>query len=246
MNSRSLTIRTAVVLALSLIITTTTFADFTPKRRAVNPASDSATALLTGTVLDATTGAPVLAVFVTSGKRSGHTDHHGNFFIKLVPGTPAPLTFARSGYETFTTTVSVRGDEAQTFRLIPKATVNIRTSAGASYDVDPETVEFGYVAPFSGYNKDTKLNLCKGGGESFMPDRTEIKRITGAAQLNDPKCCAQFSIPAINVELKSGGTTTAGFVDACFGYKVDIVAQDHVTALPVYFHFTDLAEVTFP
>jgi len=163
-----------------------------------------------------------------------------------VPGTPAPLTFARSGYETFTTTVSVRGDEAQTFRLIPKATVNIRTSAGASYDVDPETVEFGYVAPFTGYNKDTKLNLCKGGGESFMPDRTEIKRITGAAQLNDPKCCAQFSIPAINVELKSGGTTTAGFVDACFGYKVDIVAQDHVTALPVYFHFTDLAEVTFP
>jgi len=176
----------------------------------------------------------------------GHTDDHGNFFIKLVPGTPAPLTFARSGYETFTTTVSVRGDEAQTFRLIPKATVNIRTSAGASYDVDPETVEFGYVAPFTGYNKDTKLNLCKGGGESFMPDRTEIKRITGAAQLNDPKCCAQISIPAINVELKSGGTTTAGFVDACFGYKVDIVAQDHVTALPVYFHFTDLAEVTFP
>jgi len=53
MNSRSLTIRTAVVLALSLIITSTTFADSTPKRRAVNPASDSATALLTGTVLDA-------------------------------------------------------------------------------------------------------------------------------------------------------------------------------------------------
>jgi len=245
MNSRSL-IRTASLLALSLTITSTVFAQTAPKRRAVNPGIASATATLTGIVLDATTGAPVIAVLVTSAGRRGHTEEHGNFFIKLVPGTAAPLTFTRSGYETFSTTVTIAGDDTQTFRLIPKATARIRTTAGATYDVDPETIEFGYAAPFSGYIKDTKLNLCKVGGESFTPDRADIKRITPGALMNDPKCCAQASIPTISVELKSGGTTTGGFADSCYGYKVDIVGQDHVTTNPVYFHFSDVVAVTFP
>lgn len=250
MNSRSQMIRTAAVLILSLIVPFTSVIAQS-KRRAVRPSSGSvpappATALLSGTLVDSTTNAPVVAALVRVGSRSGRTDAQGKFAIKLSPGIAQTVSFERTGYDTLTTTITINGDESMTFRLIPHATVKVRMTAGPTYEIDPETIEFGYVAPFSGYNKDTKLNLCKSGGDAFQPDRSEIKHITTGATLTDPKCCAQGPIPAINVELKTGGTTTAGFVDACFDYKVDVIGLDHVTAQPVYVHFSDIAELTFP
>jgi hypothetical protein len=253
MNSSSRMIRTAAVLALSLVITSVVSAEPQTKRRAVKPGSGVSggvtpaqpTALLTGTILDSTTNAPVVGVTVRVSNRSGHSDAHGNFFIKLVPGEASALTFDRTGYDPFSSTVTISADQAQTFRMIPGATVKIRMTSGVTSELDLETVEFGYVAPFAGYNKDTTLNLCKSGGESFKPDRADLKHITAATTMTDAKCCAD-PLPAINVELKSGGTTTAGFADACFGYKVDIIAIDHLTAAPVYVHFSDIAELTFP
>lgn len=259
MTFRMPLVRFATFLAMLLLVFATSFSSQaqTTKRRAVQPGSGqppagggagapSATVTLTGFVLDSATGAPIVNVEVTSGPRSGRTDTQGKFTIKLVPGTNNTLRFARSGYETFETSVNITTDGQQNFRLIARPTVKVRMTNGTVYEIDTDTVEFGYVAPFSGYNKDSKLNLCKGGGEAFQPDRTEIKRITTGVQLNDAKCCATGSIPAINVELKSGSTTTAAFTDACLGYKVDVIALDHTSAQPVYLHFVDIAEVTFP
>ena len=253
MNPSSRMMRTAAVLALSLMITSVVSAEPQTKRRAVKPGSGVSggtpaqpSALLTGTILDSVTNAPVVGVNVSLGARSGYTDAHGNFIIKLVPGQASALVFARTGYDPFSVTVTIGADQAQTFRMIPRPTVKVRMTSGATSELDPETVEFGYVAPFSGYNKDTTLNLCKSGGESFKPDRADLKHITAGLPISDTKCCADRSIPSINVELKSGGTTTAGFVDACFDYKVDVIAIDHVTAGPVYLHFSDIAELRFP
>ena len=248
MNSRS---RIILVFALALVLTSITSIEAQSKRRAVKPGSPTGaappatTGLLTGTILDSTTNAPVVNVTVRAGSRSGRSDAHGNFFIKLQPGVATDFTFERTGYDPLNTSVTINGDETQTFRMIPRPTVKIRMTAGATYDVDPETVEFGYAAPFSGYIKDSKLKLCKSGGDSFTPDRADIKHITTGVQLNDAKCCGN-SVAAINVELKSGGTTTGAFVDECQGYKEDVVAIDHVTFLPVYLHFSDIAELTFP
>jgi Carboxypeptidase regulatory-like domain len=253
MNSSSRMIRTAAVLALSLVLTSVTSAEPQSKRRAVKPGSGTSgvtpaqpTALLTGTILDSTTNAPVVGVLVQISSRSGRTDAHGNFLMKMVPGEAYALTFSRTGYDPLSTTVTITADAAQTFRMIPRGTVKVRMTSGVTSELDPETVEFGYVAPFAGYNEDTTINLCKSGGESFKPDRADIKHITAGVPLSDTKCCPDGPIPSINVELKSGGTTNAGFADACFGYKVDIIAIDHVTAGPVYYHFSDIAELTFP
>lgn len=246
----------AVIFTMSLLIAMSAFAA-TGKRRAVVPGQTPGQPgggggavqpgiTLTGVVVDSVTGAPVVAVQVTSGSKSGHTDKNGNFFIQVTPGTNTPLHFLRNGYQQFDTSVNISADATQTFRLIPKATVKVRLTNGTVYELDPENVEFGYVAPFSGYNKDTKLNLCKAGGEVFTPERDDIKRITAAPQMTDAACCPSTAIPAVNVELKSGSTATAGFVDACFGYKVDIIGQEHVSTNPAFLHFSDIAEIIFP
>ncbi len=232
------------VFALSLIIAATSFAATSQKRRAVTPAVH--TAILSGTILDAATGQPVPDVNVSRPGHSGRTDAQGKFAMQLPTGVDQVLEFSRTGYATLNPTVNITADATQTFQLTPKPTVRVRMTDGTTYDLDTESLEFGYSAPFSGYTKDTKMNLCKSGGASFQPERSEIKHITSASPLTDATCCAQGPIPAINVELKTGGTTMAGFTDACFGYKVDIIALEHTKALPVYLHFSDIAEVTFP
>ena len=232
----------AVLLALALPI----FAAGQTKRRAVAPHA-TVFATLSGTVTDSTTGQPVVqAAVAADGRNAAQTDTKGQFTAKLTPGRDVPISIQRSGYETLNTTVNISGDATRSFKLVSKAVTTVRTVAGATIQVDTETIEFGYLAPFSGYVKDTKLNLCTGGGGSFTPDRADMKKITGGAQVNDAACCSRGAIPAINVTLKSGGTTTGGFVDACVGYTVDLIGRDHVTAQPVYVHFPDIAQIDFP
>jgi hypothetical protein len=218
-----------------------------PKRRAVPPSGPTTLATLTGTITDSSTGAPVAQVQVVSGgKLITRSDATGHFTLKMSTGRDIALTFSRVGYESVTIAVNISGDASRSFQLKPMATVRVRTITGTNYDVDTDSVEFGYLAPFSGYSKDTKLNLCKAGGTAFTPDRSEILRITGPVQLNDAACCSSGAMPAISVELKAGGTSTGAFVDACFGYKVDVIGFDHKTAQPVYIHFSDISEIVFP
>jgi carboxypeptidase-like protein len=232
------------VTAVLLILATPLLA--TEKRRAVTPHAP-AQATLSGTVTDSATGAPVVQVAVsTGGQLLTSTDTKGQFTTKLTPGQSVSLTFVRSGYQTLTTSVSISGDASRTFQMVSLPVTTLRTITGATSQIDTDTIEFGYLAPFSGYMKDTKLNLCTTGGNSFTPDRSEISKIIGPVQLNDAACCSRGAIPAITVNLKSGATSTGGFVDACVGYTVDLIGRDHVTSQPVYFHFSNIAEVDFP
>jgi len=252
MTFRSPLFRTLCVVALCIVSVTASFAAQTSKRRAVKPGGSQgavvppADVILTGDVVDSVTNAPVVGVGVSTTGKSGHTDATGHFAIRLVVGQNFTLQFVRGGYETLSVIVNITTPVSQTFRMNPKPTTTVKLTSGKTYDLDTETVEFGYIAPFSGYNKDTRLNLCKPGGQSYMPDRSEIKKITTGAQINDAVCCSKGPLPAITLELKSGGTTTAAFSDACIGYKVDVIAQEHATASPVYLHFSDIAEVTLP
>lgn len=238
------TIRRVAVLLLALALPI--FAAGQTKRRAVAP-HGPLLATLTGTITDSATGQPVVqATVAVAGRNVAQSDTKGLFTAKLTPGVNVPLSIQRSGYETLTTSANISGDATRSFKLVSKPVTTVRTVAGTTIQVDTETIEFGYLAPFSGYVKDTKLNLCAGGGGSFTPERADIKKITGGAQVNDAACCSRGAIPAINVTLKSGTTTTGGFVDACVGYTVDLIGRDHLTAQPVYVHFPDIAQIDFP
>ncbi len=247
MTTRTTLFRFAAMAALALLVASGAFAQKS-KRRAVAPRSGAATveATLTGTVTETGTGAPVVeaAAFII-GKQT-HTDVTGKFTLKIPTGRDVAVTIARTGFQTTTVTVNISGDATRAFQMTAKPTTKVRSVSGAISELDTETIEFGYVAPFFGYTKDIKMNLCKAGGVSFTPDRSEIDKITGPTQLNDATCCARGPMPAVTVVLKSGETATASFVDACIGYQVDIIARDHRTNAATYVHFSDLAEVDLP
>jgi hypothetical protein len=250
MNFRPSMIRAA---AFALLLTTTAASSFAgdSRRRSVTPnPGGNATApgyvWLEGIIMDADWNTPVARAAIHEGHRSGFTDAQGKFYIRLTPGTEFTIVLSRIGYETREQTVKISEDTLQTFRLSSLATTTIRTKGGVTYNVDTASMEFGYIAPFSEYNKSTHLNLCTSDAGSYQPERGDIKRLTPGAQLRDATCCPGASLPTINVELKSGGTVTGALADSCVGYTVDIIALDHVTALPVYLHLSDISEVINP
>jgi hypothetical protein len=248
MTTRSPLFRSLAVAAMLLLVTSAAFAQKS-KRRAVSPGSEAPTieATLTGIVTEAGNGAPVVGLDIgTPGKPLVHTDSAGSFKLKIPTGRDVQLTMIRTGFVSFVTTVNISGDATRSFQLTAKPTTKVRTVAGVNTELDTETVEFGYVAPFFGYVKDKVLNLCKPGGVAFTPDRSDISKIAGPVQLNDATCCSRGSMPAVTVTLKTGETATAAFVDACVGYQTDIIGRDHKTNVSTFVHFSEIAEVNLP
>lgn len=236
----------AVLAIVAMLVSASPLAAAVRRRSVSMPKPATQNVKLTGQVTDATTGAPVVKALVSASGRSATTDAAGRFTLEFPSGRSIALSISRTGYKTLTTALTLTADTTQNFALAPGATVTVRMSSGAATLLDFETVEFGYIAPFAGFTKDTKMNLCKAGGEAFTPDRTEIHRITPAAQINDSACCSRGPVPAVTVELKSGGTTTGALADACFGYQVDIIGLRHDTAELVNLHFSDVTEIVFP
>lgn len=219
------------------------------KRRAVAHPTNSpeVEVTVTGTVLDATTNAPVYRAQVRIGERSDNTDRSGKFEITTDIRGATPVTAGRSGYVTGTQSISTAGNHSLNFRLTPTPTATLKTTDGKQRAIDFESIEFGFIPPFGSYQKSDKDEFCKPGGTEVTISRAEMSRITGpAVREAHTACCAAQQPQKISVVLKSGETTPVYFVDSCNGYSIDLIARDHVTGDIIYTHFADVAEVIFP
>jgi Carboxypeptidase regulatory-like domain len=222
---------------------------FAQKRRSVQhpgPGVPATPVTVTGTVVDAVTGQPIFAANVRVLNRSDNTDRQGKFrVINNIYGT-ASITVGRTGYVPVTQQITP-GTHEIAFRLQPTPTVKLRTTAGAEYDLDFESAEFGYVPPFGSYNKSEGDDFCKPNGQMVTINRSEIARITGpAVSETNAACCPNQPLLKINAVLKSGETTPLYFVDSCLGYSIDFIGRDHVKGDIVYTKFINIAEIIFP
>lgn len=221
------------------------------KRRAVQhpaPPTPAQSATISGKVVDAVTGLPVVSATVRVVDVSGRTDATGSFSITANIFGTADVTAERSGYNSATQQVSGIGPHVLTIQLQSKPTVKLRLVDGTQKDVDLESVEFGYVPPFSSYIKSESDDFCKPGGTEVRLNRVDFSRITGPSTIEPAGLCcgATGSAQRINATLKSGEVTPLYFSDSCTGYSVDFIARDHVTGRIVFTKFSDIAEIIFP
>lgn len=239
--------KSAVAIA-ALLLTVPAFAQ---KRRAVqhpSPPDPGMSITVTGKVLDAVTGAPVVFASVQVGNRSDRTDTTGAFQLTTTIYGQADLTVQRSGYTVLTQPISGPGPHALTLRVQPTPTVKLRLVDGTEHDVDNESVEFGYVPPFSSYIKNDHDDFCKPDGTTLVLNRTQFSRITGPATNETAgACCGGTGTPQkINATLKSGEVTPLYFTDSCGGYSIDFIARDHVSGRMIFAKFSNIAEIIFP
>ena len=221
------------------------------KHRAVRkspPEGQQITLTINGTVLDATTNAPVSSVEVRAGSKLSYSGADGKFRVKDVLGFGSvKVTFERSGYVLKTETITSGGTQDLTFRLTPTPTVRVRKTNNTTFDLDSESVKFGYVLTFGGYAEATFDEFCKPDGSQVTLDRAQMKKITGpATKVAQSNCCENPELMKINVQLKTNETFDAVFKDSCFGYRVDLIGREHVSGNFAYIPFFDIAEVVFP
>lgn len=234
-------------LAVALLVTLPASAD---KRRAVRQpdAGPQLTAIISGTVLDAVTGAPVSKARVTAGGDFGNTSDAGKFKLDgVVSFGKIFLTVERSGYATKTITYTAGGTITETVRLDPTPTVRVVKTDGSTFNIDSESVEFGYAVPFSGYRKAESEDFCLSDGTKQVIDRSQIKKITGPATLvTQTPCCGTKQVQKVTLELRTGATVDAFFVDSCDGYTVDFIGREHVSGDFKYTKFSEAREIVFP
>lgn len=243
MNPETHAIRTKLAAVALLFLVALPLAA-APKRRSIQPLPD---ATVKGIVTDQTTGKPVAAADVFNGDRYTQTDANGAFEIKVPAGRSTPISARRSGYETGTVNVTATGTQNVTIPLKGKPTVQVRTTGGTVYQLDFESAQFAYLVPFSGYSKSDEGNFCTTDGKPFKPSKETIAKVIGpATDAQNAGCCKVGAMKVVNVQLKDGSTTQSFFNDSCFGFEVDFLGRDHVSAQFVYLKFSEIAEITFP
>ncbi|HEX2061503.1 MAG TPA: carboxypeptidase regulatory-like domain-containing protein [Thermoanaerobaculia bacterium] len=226
---------------------------FAQRRRAVNHPSAGGlitAAEVSGTVVDNVTGAPVIAVKVEGGGDSDLTDKDGRFTLKNLESFGGVLNIdaSRSGYVTKRTPLTTGGTHTLNIRLDPTPTVRVRRIDNSTFDLDFESILFGYPVAFSGYRSAEFEEFCRPDGTTVTIDRSQIKRITGPlAELTYAPCCPNAPTAKVNVELKTGEKMDMYFVDACNGFpNIDLIGREHVNAKFQYIPFKQIAEVIFP
>lgn len=221
------------------------------KRRSVKsagPTLPQITATITGTVVDAGTGAPVISAEVRGGSKSSITAADGKFRLKDVSGPGGILvTVERSGYTTKSVTVTSGGDQQVTIQMSATPTVRVRKTDNTTYDLDFESLQLGYVVTFGGYSAAAFDEFCRPDGSQVTINRTEMKKITGpATKVTQASCCDAQELLKVNIQLRNGTTSDFVFHDSCFGYRIDLIGREHVNANFQYIPFSDVAEVVFP
>ena len=247
MNSHKVS-RTAMIVLALLIAAVPLYAG---KRRAVHvsPPAGQISAELSGTVLDNVSGQPVASVKITVGSKSATTNSQGKYSIRNIQylGTSMTVQAERSGYVSKSVVLTTGGKQVVDFRLDPLATATVRLTNGTTYQLDVDSMRFGYLSGLSDYIDHEYETFCKPDGTSVDVDRLQIKKITGpAVSAASAPCCTSSNVLKVNLELKSGEKTDVFFVDSCQGYSSDVIARDHVTGKFEYISFKDIAELVFP
>ncbi|MCU1231749.1 MAG: hypothetical protein JWO97_4633 [Acidobacteria bacterium] len=239
--------RRAGLMALVAVCALTAPLSAATRRRVVLQAAPDELIVITGTVLDSASNAPVFQAQVVNEGRTVTADSQGRYSIKVPLNRNTTLTAQRWGYTAASQTIKVSGTTAIELRLAPKPTITLRESDGSTHILDYETSQFAYLIPFSGYAKFDAGNFCKPDGSKWEPAKDEFKRIIGPAISSTySACCTLGPVMSLRVEMKSGESTLVYFNDSCFGNEVDFVSRDRTTGQFVYYNFAKIEEIVFP
>jgi len=205
---------------------------------------------ISGTVTDDATGQPVIFARVRVGDRIDNTDNAGKYEVKNVSSFQGKILIevSRTGYTTKTVLLPTGGEQVIDIRMAPLPTVSVKKADNTTVQLDADSIEFGYPVVFSGYNTAAFEEFCKPNGTAISVNRSDIRRINGAAtKAAQAACCGTKEVEKINVELKTGEVTDLYFVDTCNGVpSIDLIGRDHATGQLVYTAFTAITEVVFP
>lgn len=237
-----------LAIALALLLSLPLFAQ---KSRAVGSPEVSADPPVTvsckGTVTDAATGLPVAYATITTAKgKRFFASSLGTFSFSIVTN-PAnvDVTAGRTGYDSVTVRIHGAGAHEANFRLQGRPTTSLRKIDGTMVALDDDSVKFGYIVPFMGYQTLSGNDFRMTDGTEATIPTAEMARVTGLG-LAVPNATCHGPAQRVLLELRDTTLRDATFADGCYGYTVDLIGRDHATGEAVYLPFSEVAEIVFP
>jgi hypothetical protein len=205
-------------------------------------------ATLQGRVIDATTRAPLGRASITVGEGGMQSAADGTFLVSSLMSGLQSVTVKRAGYKDVTQSVTLRGG-ANTLEIAmtPKPSATLTLMNATTVKLDPDSIEFGYVITFVGYDKGPQLRTCDSSGALTTIPLSSIARIPGPATMGaGASCCTGTTAQHVTVELKNGTTVDAMLRDTCTGYKEDLIALNATTGEPVFVGLANVSRLVMP
>ena len=238
--------------ALALLVTAVAAAPMHAKHRSVGHRTPAVqfTKTVSGTILDAVTNAPVIAMTVTIGTRTDATDAQGRFEIRNAAGAGTmKVELDRSGYVRQVVNLGPSDSGVLgTIHIAPTATATAKLVNGTTVQLDMESLKFGYPVPFSGYREDDFDEFCRiSDSTHFSVNKSEIAKLNGPAQVVPAGNCCTGNAEKMTLTKKNGEVMDVIFMDTCQErYQTDIGARNHVTGQFVHIRIDELTELVFP
>src|SRR5262245_19711600 len=182
MTFQSRTAQLFGAIALTVVAATPLFAANPQRNRAVlHPKGEKIN--ISGTVTDASTGAPLKGASVSAGGDVVQTDDAGHY--TLTCGANASVTATRPGY---VAQEKAANGPVINFALQPTQSVTVKLTNGQTIILDYPTTKFGLGYGFQ-YNTSDGVSLCRTGEAKWEPVKGDFKKIIGPAHTESAASC---------------------------------------------------------
>ena len=216
------------------------------KRVVKRPAAQAAT--LSGVVIDAATRAPLAEAVVRAGTKVAGTGADGRFTLTdLAAGNSYEISVTRWGYQSFTQTLAlVAGENQLEAALQPAPIVSLKAKNGTTYPLDFDSVEFGYVVAFVGWQSTRSLHLCLPSGEEATVTTSEMKSVTFPGSRTESTSCCSLAPGAVARITKPDGSIVDGTIkESCNGAEYFVRGRNRTTGQHEAIKLSDVESVTF-
>lgn len=215
------------------------------RQRPVRP-EPPAVASLTVTLVDAATSQVLAGADVETFGQRFTADSSGSIvFENLRAKQVVTLTVTHAGFDPQTRSITLAaGSNEIRFLLVRARPAILSLVNGSTYQLDANTIEFGYVVAFGGYTKGAFLDVCSD-DERFTVQRADLSVLTGPAVSGNNRCCGPAA-QVMKFRLKGGRTFYAVLRDSCEGYSIDVIARDLATGKSLFVPLKEVASIEFP
>lgn len=197
----------------------------------------------TSTVVDATTGKPVIGAEVSFMANKTMTDANGSFTIPVNSGSPSTITIKRSGYDPLTVTLQP-GVPPSPIKMQAHGTITVKMKSGQTVQVDAEGAEFYFTIPLLTSMHSTVAALCNNGTQIEVAI-TDFARMSNVVRASGAACC-HIETLWFDLQQKNGQTAHVAVSSDCLTYDTFIGGHDHTSYQVTYLKLEDIAEATFP
>ena len=219
--------------SLMLVAVLFTFAatDALGQRERIVQRSTGGTAELAGLVVEAETEKPLSEATVRINDKVTVTGADGRFKLTGLAAGSHILIVEHWAHAAVQERITIEeGQNSRTIVLTPKPVARFVEKNGTVHPVDPDSIRFGYVVAFAGWQAHERIEVCLPSGETVTVEVSDMASVTFPGQRTESTECCSLSPGTIARITRKGGAVVEGTIrSSCSGYEIFALGRNRET-----------------